>query len=299
MSFHHYLRRGLSIAASAFAALREGQVLWLDARVTPIPRYGYGRPPHPLLYDIINRHRMAYRALLHRFLSFREAVLDIPVVSADPREPSWRGGNIWIPALDALSLYALLQLIRPRRYCEIGSGYSTRFARRAIQDGRLSTEIISIDPHPRAEVEALCDRTIRRRLENVDLRLFDELDAGDILFVDGSHRCFMNSDVTVLFLDILPRLRSGVLVHFHDVFLPYDYPPQWGKRYYSEQYLLAVWLLAGSREVEIVLPNAFISRDPELSRILEPVWQESRMRGVNPQGASFWIRIVRTGGGDS
>jgi hypothetical protein len=51
--------------------------------------------------------------------------------------------------------------------------------------------------------------------------------------------------------------------------------------------------------VEIVLPNAFISRDHELSRILEPVWQESRMRGVNPQGASFWIRIVRTGGGDS
>jgi len=294
--FQHHLRRELSIAASALTALREGQLLWLDARVRPIPRYGYGRPPHPLLYEIINRHRPAYRALLHRFLSFREAVLDIPVVSADPREPSWGGGNLWIPALDALSLYAMLHLIHPRRYLEIGSGYSTRFARRAVQDGRLSTEIISIDPRPRVESEALCDRTIRCRLEDADLQLFDELEAGDILFVDGSHRCFMNSDVTVLFLDILPRLRSGVIVHFHDIFLPYDYPPHWGKRYYSEQYLLAVWLLTGSHEMEIMLPNAFISRDPELSRILEPVWKEFRMREVNPQGASFWIRIVRTGG---
>jgi hypothetical protein len=102
----------------------------------------------------------------------------------------------------------------------------------------------------------------------------------------------MNSDVTVVFLDIVPRLRPGVLVHFHDVFLPYDYPPRWGKRYYSEQYVLAARLLARELGVEVLLPNAFISRDPELSRVLDPLWEHPNMRGVNRNGASLWMRIA-------
>jgi predicted O-methyltransferase YrrM len=286
------IARAWSIVSAVVGTLRESQIVFLDARVHPVPRYGYGKPPHPVLYERFNAHRHAYRELLERFLDFREDLGRIPALAGDPQEPCWRGGNLWIPPLDAVSLYALMRLFAPRRYIEIGSGYSTRFARRAVRDGGLSTEIIAIDPRPRAAVAAVCDVLIRARLEEVELELFGELEAGDVLFVDGSHRCFMNSDVTVVFLDILPRLRPGVLVQFHDIFLPYDYPPPWGKRYYSEQYLLAARLLARESGLEILLPNAFISRDPELSQILNPLWDHPHLRGAHRYGASLWIRIA-------
>jgi hypothetical protein len=77
-----------------------------------------------------------------------------------------------------------------------------------------------LDPEPRAQIDALCDTSIRRRLEDCDLSMFDQLEAGDILFFDGSHRVFTNSDVTVFFLELMPRLKPGVIVHIHDIFLP-------------------------------------------------------------------------------
>src|SRR5690606_30946570 len=94
------------------------------------------------------------------------------------------------------------------------------------------------------EIDMICDNVFREPLEDVGLEIFDALGAGDILYIDNSHRAFMNSDVTVVFLDILPRLKPGVLVQIHDVTLPYDYPEVWIDRHYSEQYLLAAWLLA-------------------------------------------------------
>ncbi|MGH9508484.1 MAG: class I SAM-dependent methyltransferase, partial [Terriglobales bacterium] len=112
---------------------------------------------------------------------------------------------------------------------------------------------------------------------------------GDILFVDGSHRSFMNSDVTVFFLDILPQLRPGVLVHIHDIDLPYDYVPEHAEWYYSEQYLLAVSLLAGHRGYRIVLPNAFISKEPDVMQVLAGFWSRPGLSGVPQKGVSFWI----------
>ena len=76
-----------------------------------------------------------------------------------------------------------------------------------------------------------------------------------MLFIDSSHRSFTNSDVTAFYLDILPRLKSGVLIHIHDVFLPYDYPPEWSDRFYNEQYLLACVLLTRNPAYEIQLAN--------------------------------------------
>jgi hypothetical protein len=99
--------------------------------------------------------------------------------------------------------------------------------RRRARDprGGLETSITSVDPEPRREVDALCQHTIRRPLEEVDVAVFDNLQPGDIVFMDGSHRVFTNSDSTVFFLDILPRLGDGVVVGIHDIFLPFDYPP--------------------------------------------------------------------------
>lgn len=121
-----------------------------------------------------------------------------------------------------------------------------------------------MDPQPRAEIDSICDEVIRSRVEEVDPSVFRVLGQGDVLFVDNSHRVFMNSDATAVFLDILPTLPAGVFVHFHDIFLPADYPPEIRLRYYSEQYLLAAYLLGGRGTIDIVLPNAFISSDPEL-----------------------------------
>ena len=264
------------------------QLILLDYPIKPTPRYGYGKPPHPRLYEIINKNRREYKNTLESFLVFRKYFLKIPIRTSDTsQEPCWING--WLPGLDSVAIYSFLCLNNPKRYFEIGSGYSTKFARKAILDHKLQTKIISVDPHPRAEIDSICDTIIRQPLEDVDLKIFDELETGDILYVDGSHRCFMNSDVTVVFLDILPRLKSGIFVEFHDILLPYDYPPEWKERYYSEQYLLAVYLLAECNRFNIILPNAFISKDPELSRILDPLWDNPKMEKVERHGVSFWI----------
>jgi len=252
------------------------------------PRYGYGAPAHPLLAGIIERNRAAYRSRLQSFLQYQEDLVSIPECSTDSLIPHWHNG--FFPGLDAVALYCFMADFRPKRYLEIGSGNSTKFCRYAKTRRQLDTEIISVDPQPRTEVDALCDRVVRRRVEDLDGSLFDQLQAGDTLFIDSSHRVLMNSDVTALFLDILPRLRSGVLVHIHDILLPLDYPIEWAPRFYSEQYLLAAYLLGGEK-FEILLPNTFVTYDPELNRILSPLWSDPRMQCKEPYGASFWMRV--------
>jgi predicted O-methyltransferase YrrM len=263
--------------------------IFLDYPVHPVPRYGYGRPPHPQLYQMFDAQRAGFRATLEGFLAFADALHAIPRTA--PRsgpDPCWI--NKWLDGLDTLALYGFVARSRPATYLEVGSGYSTKIVRRAIRDQRLSTRLVSIDPHPRAEIDALCDEVIRQPLEATDIGVVDRLGPGDILFVDNSHRSFMNSDVTVFFLDLLPRLRPGVLVHIHDIYLPYDYMPERAEWYYSEQYLLAASLLAGHADFEIVLPNHFLEHEPEIMRALDRFWDHPAMQGVKRMGASFWLR---------
>lgn len=242
-----------------------------------------------MLADIIWRGREGYAARLREILELREALSAIPLDGPeDAPVPRWT--NAFLPGLDAAALYALIATTKPRRYVEVGSGHSTRFARRAVDDHQTGTSITSIDPMPRAVVDSLCDHVHRVPVEHLELDVFSALEAGDVLFVDNSHRCFTNSDVTMVFLDVLPRLRPGVLVQIHDVFLPYDYPPEWSERYYSEQYLLATALLARGPHLEVHLPCYAVSQDPELGPALDPLWDDPRLRGVSRHGVSFWLR---------
>lgn len=269
--------------------MRGDQPVFLDYPVNPTPRYGYGKPSHPLLHKIIDSGRAEYRETLESFLNFEDYFCQISLNKLETStEPFWRNG--YIEGGDAVALYSLLCLHNPQRYIEIGSGYSTMFARRAIRDHHLKTKLISLDPLPRADIDCICDSIIRRPLEDIDLRIFEELECGDIIYIDGTHRCFANSDVTVIFMDILPRLRGIALMEFHDILLPCDYPPIWKDRYYSEQYLLAVYLMASDR-YKIILPNAFVNTDPELSHVLDPLWDNEEMKGVNRDGNSFWVQI--------
>jgi hypothetical protein len=272
-----------------FPSRRSAFQIDLDYPIDPKPRYGYGKPVHGALYERIEQNRNVYRSYLNQFASLTDSLTRVPKKSDGSMSPYWQNG--FLSGLDAVALYSFVALYKPRRYFETGSGHSTRFVRQAINDHHLTTTITSIDPAPRVAVESICDRRLSMPVEQVSLDLFDELEAGDILFVDSSHRVFTNSDVTAIFIDVLPRLVPGVLVHFHDIFLPLDYPPEWSGRYYSEQYLLACYLLAGGGKFEIRLPNAFISGDPELAIALSKLWERPELEGVERHGCSFWVEI--------
>jgi hypothetical protein len=271
------------------------QPIFLDYRVEQLPRFGYGKPAHPELTRILSTNDAQYAKVLSQFLSFSDDLFRISL--REPKEspdPSWL--HDWLDGLDTFALYGFVATGAPALYLEVGSGYSTKVVRRAVRDHNLPTKILSIDPNPRAEVDSLCDVIVRQPLEKCDLKIFDRLAAGDILFMDGSHRTFMNSDVTVLFLEILPRLNSGVLVHLHDIFLPLDYPPYWELQYYphrywSEQYLLAASLLAGQSAYDVILPTRYISITDQLARMLDGFWSDPRLTGVPRNGTSFWIKV--------
>jgi predicted O-methyltransferase YrrM len=274
----------------------------LDYAVDAKPRYGYGRQPHPLLYDMLDANTAAYRAILQDVAG---EVGMFHAIAAEARDAASAAApdfdNLYFSGLDALALCEMLRRRNPRLYVELGSGNSTKFARRTIRDYDLRTLIVSLDPAPRADINELCDEVIRQPTEAVDMALFDEIAADDILFIDSSHRSYMNSDVTNIFLEILPRLKPGTLVHFHDILLPYDYPPQWANRWYSEQYLLACHLLGGGSRLRVVLPNAFISQEAELTQILDGLWLHPEMRAIHAHslalyhgylGNSFWAEVV-------
>ena len=155
-------------------------------------------------------------------------------------------------------------------------------------DGALQTHITSIDPAPRAEIDAICDLVIRAPLEQASLEVFDGLAPGDVVFMDGSHRVFMNNDVAAFFLEDLPNLPAGVLVGIHDIYLPFDYPADIADRYYSEQYMLAAYLLGGP-PVKLVLPAHLVFTT--LPEHIAAVWEAPAFRGVEPHGVAFWLEV--------
>ncbi|MGA2936008.1 MAG: class I SAM-dependent methyltransferase [Syntrophobacteraceae bacterium] len=261
------------------------KALWLDYPINPVPRYGYGHEPHKRITNILSESIHQYRTLLKEMLAFQHDLEDIPLEQINETSPFWNNGCF--PGLDALALYCIIALMKPNHYYEIGCGNSTKFASKAINDHKLSTDIICIDPQPRVNIEAIADQIIYSNLESVDLTIFHELNSNDILFIDGSHRCFMNSDVTTVFLDILPELKNGVLIHFHDIFLPLDYAPKLVDLFYNEQYLLAVLLLSTPKP-NIVFPSFFVQSDPELMNILNPMIK--KLPHTSFHGGSFWIR---------
>jgi predicted O-methyltransferase YrrM len=172
-----------------------------------------------------------------------------------PPAPRWE--QDWFPRLDAAVAYGLVRNHQPSRIIEVGSGHSTRFMMRAIQDGSLSTKFTSIDPAPRATIEALPIDVVRNTVQQAPIALFAELRKGDILFIDSSHISMPGSDVDLLFLEILPSLPSGVLVHIHDIFLPDDYPKHWDWRGYNEQQAVAPFFLGGGYDV--IFSSAYVT----------------------------------------
>jgi len=267
------------------------QNLFLEYKVDFKPRYGHGKPAHHELYKTIDANRPKYRDLIHKALSYKDKIWSIQDAAkeTDSNKPTWNNG--FLPGLDIIGIYTMISEYRPEKYIEIGSGNSTKVAYKAKIEQNTATEIISIDPMPRAEIDRLADTVIREPFENIDFSMLNNLNENDILFVDNSHRILPNSDSMVFFLEVLPRLKNGVIVHIHDIYLPYDYPQFMCDRFYSEQYGLAIYLLANPNTYETILPNYFISEDKELAELIAPVWNHENLGGVEKHGGSFWIKI--------
>ena len=226
----------------------------------PVHRYGHGKPPNAAIQALYASKEASQRAFGRAIVRHAPSFLGIKSHEheAGPGEPHWL--QPWFPPSDGMSLMTALIEHRPATYLEIGSGNSTAFARWAIERHGLGTRIVSIDPAPRAGIDAICDELHREPLERVDLSVFGSVRAGDVVFLDGSHRVLQNSDVVVFFLEVLPSLPAGVVVGVHDIFWPNDYPPKWVGRYYSEQYLLGAYMLGLGERLDLLFATPFASK---------------------------------------
>jgi predicted O-methyltransferase YrrM len=195
--------------------------------------------------------------------------------------------NAWFKAIDAEVLYSIVRRLQPVNIVEVGGGFSTRLMRRAITEGKLSTRITSIDPHPNTSVQPYADEYIRAAVEDVKpAKILNLLSAGDILFIDSSHTVKTGGDIPYLFLEILPRLRPGVFIHIHDIFLPFDYPEEWVLEdwRWNEQYLVHAFL-AYNQTFEILWPASYMWVHHR-SEILSVISTAS----ASARPSSFWMK---------
>jgi predicted O-methyltransferase YrrM len=177
-----------------------------------------------------------------------EALADrLSALAGPPPAPRW--DQDWFPRLDGAALYAFVRTAMPRRVLEVGSGHSTRFIAQAVADGGFPCAVTCVDPQPRADLGRLPVELRRRLFGAADAELAGELGPGDILLVDSSHVAMPGSDVDLLLNRVLPRLRPGVLIQLHDIFLPDAYPAAWSWRGYNEQVAVACLLQGGAYAV--------------------------------------------------
>ena len=196
----------------------------------------------------------------------------------------------WFPRLDAVAAYDIVQAKKPARIVEIGSGHSTRFLALAVADAGLATDIVCIDPQPRADIRSLSVRHEPFRVEEVDLAaLAATIAPSDLLFVDSSHLLVPGGDVDRIVNDLLPRLPVGITVHFHDVFLPDPYPADWAWRGYAEQSAIAPLLHAGGWQ--IVWSSHWLATRQAARVASGPVFKLELRNGV-PE-TSLWLTKCR------
>jgi predicted O-methyltransferase YrrM len=202
--------------------------------------------------------------------------------------------NGYFQFADGLVLHTMLRHLKPRRVIEIGSGFSSALMMDTNQlflQGQM--QLTFIDPNPERLLGLLNDHDasrveiIARPAQELDPRLFEGLEGGDILFVDSSHVSKVGSDVNALFFEILPRLRSGVIIHLHDIFHPFEYPKDWiyMGRYFTEAYLTHAFLMF-NEAFRIRLSNSYLYKF-HLERMtgLMPLW-------ATKEGASLWLERV-------
>ena len=165
------------------------------------------------------------------------------------------------PDLDRVSLFCMIREFKPNKMIEIGSGESTHVAQKALQLLNKKYEHIVIEPYRASQVPTEI-KVIEKEVQTLELDVYDILNENDILFIDSSHVVMPYGDTLTELVYILPRLNKGVLVHIHDIFLPFDYKPNWmdKNKVYTEQWLLAL-LLYGNPDWEVIWGSQLMLRE--------------------------------------
>lgn len=223
---------------------------------------------------------------------FSEYYNDMPFTTRENNKHNLRYyfKNSFFEYTDAIILYGMLRKFKPRNLIEIGSGFSSAVT---LDTNELffnnSIKCIFIEPYPERLKGLLKNmdnvKIIEDKLQNININIFDQLESGDILFVDSTHVSKCGSDVNDIMFNILPRLKSGVIVHFHDVFFPFEYPKEWiyEGRFWNEDYVLRAFLQYNSK-FEVIYFNQYMNK-----RYFDLV-DEKMPLCLKDSGGSLWIR---------
>ena len=209
--------------------------------------------------------------------------------------------NPMFPVADMAAYASIIEFYKPEKIIEIGSGYSAYFARIFIDYLCLKTKLIAIEPYPNKYLlELFAENKISLRqmlVQDITRNEIEEIKAlkeNDILFIDTSHASSMNSDVNFIFINILPMIKKNVILHFHDIFLPYDYERftyyKLGKLY-NEQYLLAS-ILANS-DYFTCLYSSFYTFKTEETPFLKITDCQKEKPVKMRRGGSLWLQKVK------
>lgn len=191
-------------------------------------------------------------SLLSKFTYYKELAL-LPLNK--PEHLQYYYNNPSFFAGDAEYLYCMIRHFKPRNIIEIGSGFSTLMMLEAVkknqsEDTSYSCEIKCVEPYEMDWLESTGVKVIRKQVQHLDVSFFNSLGTSDILFIDSSHIIRPDGDVLFEYLEVLPVINSGVIVHIHDIYTPYDYPRENYEKhivFINEQYLVEAFLSHNSQ----------------------------------------------------
>ncbi|WP_443938121.1 class I SAM-dependent methyltransferase [Pedobacter sp. MW01-1-1] len=300
------------IQITAFKKIINSKNAWLIFDRSGLPGFGINlsRTYFPIYYDKKENRNSFSEELIKQFTDCIEKqkteALEHLIVTEIPQllQLSKEEKIVKLPYLDnyffgihdAAALSALMQHFKPKKLIEIGSGISTRYMNFFKDKYALETKITCIDPSPRVEIDAVCQQLINLPLELALEQNFFQLESGDFLFMDGSHYVFQGNDTLSFFFKLLPSLPSGVIIHIHDVYLPYDYAMNVSSQLWTEQYLLAAIMMNGFNEYEVLYAAYYESiHNPKIKQVLEKTDEALRnqnfeKRKSHTEGYSFWMR---------
>ena len=250
-----------------------------------LPETLWERPSE--LVGIDMNDAMQLDLLRNHFPRFREQYQHFQTKPTGERNRFYLGNHLF-DGTDALVAYCIVRHFQPRFIIEVGSGFSSLVLGAAAAEND-SASITSIEPFPREFLRKGFPglrSLIEKKVQDIDLNFFSQLESGDILFIDSSHTVKIGGDVNYLFLEVLPRLKPGVIVHVHDIFLPFDYRRDWVLdefRFWTEQYLLQAFMMFNS-EFEVLMANSYLNH-----------YHQEDLKAAFPdlpswEGGSFWMR---------
>ena len=245
----------------------------------------------------IDMNEPTQRELLRSFSRFRDEYQRFPTGPTKEQNRFYLGNRLF-DGVDALVAYCMVRHFQPRLIIEVGSGFSSlALGEAASKNG--CTPIICIEPFPRDFLRKGfpgLQTLIEKNVQEINLEFFSQLQSGDILFIDSSHTVKVGGDVNYLFLEVLPRLKPGVIVHVHDIFLPFEYRRDWVVdefRFWSEQYLLQAFL-SFNLEFEVLMANRYLAHkyrdDLKVTFANLANLEAVRPSSLGWVGGSFWMR---------